>query len=426
VQQIGWLFVIALSTGLISGSYPALYLSSLDPLLSLKGRFAASLSTFDLRKSLVIVQFSISIILLISTLVVYRQLNYMENQELGFKKDHLLIVDFQFDNRIREQSESVKSQLMEIPGIQKVSFTSYLPGRPNKKFPLRIENAGGTIQEFQSDSYFVDDDFISQFQIGTLEGRAFDKNMAADLGKSMIVNEAMVRSLGYRDPSKLIGKSFSQLEIDRANEGTIIGVVKDFHFQSFHEPIKPLAIRIVPTFFTYIALTLSSKDLHETIKLIEKKWTSIAGTLPFSYFFADEAYDEQYKSDQRFGRLFLYFSGLAILISCLGLLGLSVYSFTIRRKEIGIRKVIGASVLQIIKLLTWDFVKLVLIAFLIAAPIGWLLMNRWLENFAYHIPTSTWVFLVAGVAATLVTFITVGVYALKVAIINPISSLRLE
>ncbi len=405
-HQIGWLLVIALFTGLISGIYPALYLSSLDALQSLKGRFATSL--------------------FISTLVVYRQLNYMQSQELGFKKDHLLIVDFQFDDRIREHSESIKSQLLEIPEVQKVSFTSYLPGKPNKKFPLRIENAGGSIQEFQSDSYFVDNDFITQFQIGTLEGRNFDKNLATDLDKSMIVNEAMVRSLGYHDPSKLIGKSFSQLEINKANEGTVIGVVKDFHFQSFHEPIKPLAIRMVPTFFTYIVLTLSSPNLQESIRVVEKKWGSIAGTLPFSYFFADDAYDEQYKLDQRFGRLFLYFSGLAILISCLGLLGLSIYSFTIRKKEIGIRKIIGASILQIINILTWDLMKLVLTAYLISAPIASLIMNRWLQNFAYHVSINIWILLIAGIAATLITFITVGVYALKVAITKPINSLKLE
>ena len=421
---IGLLFLIAIVIGFLSGIYPAFFLSSFQPVSSLKGRFVSGSKGYVLRKSLIIAQFSISIVLIIATILVYQQLDFMKNQELGFKKDHMLVIDFQYDQRILDNTESVKQQLTDIHGVDMASFASYIPGKPNRKFPTKIENVNNDMQEFQSDTYFIDFDFLQQYQIKLIAGRTFSKQHASDLRTAMLINEAAVKSLGFLEPQDAIGKRFSQAT--NGGDGIIIGVIKDFHFHSMMEEVQPLTLRVSPGFFTFLTLTVSSQNIPSTISSLEKKWKVLAPGLPFSYFFADEAYNAQYIEEERFGNLFMCFAALAILISCLGLLGLSAFSTQLRTKEIGIRKVLGASAGSITTLLSIDFVKLVIIALTIASPIAWLAMNNWLQDFAYRIEIQWWVFAAAGTLAILIALLTISFQTIKAAIANPVKNLRTE
>jgi len=370
----------------------------------------------------VITQFSISIILIVATIVVFSQLHFMQSQELGFRKDHMLVIDFQYDDDIISHEEAIKEQLAKIPGVTAATISSSIPGRSNHIYPTKLENRSSDMQDFQMDTYFVDYDFLKQYEISVIAGRAFSKQFGSDLKESILINEAAVRSLGYTNPQEVIGKRFSQLNVN----GLVIGVVKDFHFQSFQEQIQPLMLRVAPGFFTFLTLNVSGENMPERIEQLEKKWKVLAPNLPLIYFFADEAYNYQYVEDQRFGNLFIGFASFAILISCLGLLGLTAFSITRRTREVGVRKVMGASVAEIIGLLSLDFIKLVLVAILLASPVAWYMMNQWLMEFAYRIEISPWIFILAGFIALSIAIVTVSFQAIKAALLNPIKSLRSE
>lgn len=421
---IGLLFLTAIVVGLLSGIYPAFFLSSFHPGSTLQGRFMSGIKGTALRKSLVVTQFSISMILIIATIVIYEQLDFMKNTELGFKKDHTLVIDFQYDQRILDHEESVKQQLSDIPGVDMASFSSYIPGKPNKKFQTKIENVNNEMQEFQSDAYFIDYDFLKQYQIEIIAGRPLSKEYATDFRSSMLINEAAVKRLGFSRPADVIGKRFSQAT--KGADGVIVGVIKDFHFHSMLEEVQPLTLRVSPGFFTFISLTVSSQNMESTINSVEKKWRTLAPGLPFSYFFADEVYNAQYASQDRFGRLIICFATLAILISCLGLMGLSAFSTAQRTKEIGIRKILGSGVTSIIKLLIWEFLKPVFVACLIAFPIAAWTMNTWLENFAYRIDLGWEMFAIAGIAGLCLACATVGIQSFRAAACNPLKSLRTD
>jgi putative ABC transport system permease protein len=253
-------------------------------------------------------------------------------------------------------------------------------------------------------------------------GRPFSRDFQTDTTQSMILNEAAVKMFGYKSPQEAVGRRFKQW----GREGKIIGVMKDFHYRSLQEEIKPLSMRIEPSGCNLISINVSAQHLPKTIAAIEKKWNSLIPARPFSYFFLDEFFDKQYRSEERFGKLFLNFAVLAIIISCLGLLGLASYSTMQRTREIGIRKVLGASVPNIVNLLSKDFLKLVAIAVVIASPIAWIAMHNWLQDFAYRIHIGWWIFVVAAILAALIALITVSFQAIKAAIANPVESLRVE
>jgi putative ABC transport system permease protein len=412
------LFFAAIAIGLLAGIYPAFVLTSFKPITVLKGRFSTGTKGIILRKGLVVAQFTISIALIIATIVVYNQMTYMQNQDLGFSKDQMMIIDTHGD----KAKTAFKQSLSSLPGVKSTASSSSVPGGGNPGAYSEIENNKGDLQIANLDLYFVDFDYINQFKIKMVAGRGFSKEFGTDTTQAMVLNEAAVKLFGYSSPQDAIGKRFKQW----GREGKIIGVMKNFHFKSLQQDIKPLSMRIEPDRWDLVTVNISASNVPATIAAIENKWKASISNRPFSYYFLDEFFDKQYKSEQRFGKLFLNFAILAIIISCLGLLGLASYSTLQRTKEIGIRKVLGASVSGIVNLLSTEFLVLVIISFAIAAPVAGFFMHKWLQDFAYHTSLNFWVFIIAGISALTIALFTVSFQAVRAAIANPVTSLRSE
>jgi putative ABC transport system permease protein len=415
---IGILFLASIGIGLLAGVYPALVLSSFKPVTVLKGRFATGTRGILLRKGLVISQFTISIALIISTIIVYNQMNYMRRQDLGFSKDQMMIINSNGD----PARDAFMHAVQGLPNVKAVTMSSSVPGGGNMGAYSQIQNVKGEMQIANLDLYFVDFDYLKQYDVKMAAGRMFSREFMTDTTQAMILNEAAVKMFGYRSPREAVGRDFNQW----GRKGKIVGVMKDFHFKSLQEEIKPLSMRIEPGGCSLISIKVSADHLPGTITSIENKWNTLVPARPFSYYFLDEFFDRQYRSEQRFGKLFLNFAILAIIISCLGLLGLASYSTMQRTREIGIRKVLGATVPNIVNLLSRDFLKLVAVAILIASPIAWFAMHTWLQDFAYRIPIAWWVFAVAACLAAFIAVFTVSFQAIKAAVSNPVVSLRSE
>lgn len=412
------MFFTSIVIGALAGVYPALVLSSFRPVIVLKGKFSTGSRGMLLRRTLVVSQFAISIGLIVSTIIVYNQMSYMRNQDLGFNKDQIIVMNtYGVPSRY-----AFKDAVAQLPAVKSIATSLSVPGGGHSGAYSEIENIKGDLQVANLDVYFVDFDYIDQFKLKILAGRPFSRDFTTDSTQAMILNEAAVKMFGYASPEQVIGRRFKQW----GREGKIIGVMKDFHYHSLQLPIKPLSMRIETGNDHLISAKVSPVNLPATIAAIEKKWKEFIPQRPFSYYFLDEYFDRQYRSEERFGKLFLNFAILAIFISCLGLLGLASYSTVQRTKEIGIRKVMGASVSNIVTLLSRDFLRLVAIAALIAFPVAWFAMNRWLEDFAYRTGVSWWVFVMAGILAALIALLTISFQAIKAAVANPIKSLRTE
>ncbi|MFT4154495.1 ABC transporter permease [Parafilimonas sp.] len=304
-----------------------------------------------------------------------------------------------------------------------VTSSNGIPGQGNMITGSKIENGTGDMQSADMDVYLVDYNYIDEYKMKVIAGRTFSKDFSTDSLHSMIINESAARLLGYRFPVEAVGRKFKQW----GREGNIIGVIKDFHFTSLQEPIKPLTMLIVDAGVDpVLSIKVSPVNLQSTLKAIEGKWNAVIPSRIFSYSFLDEDFDKQYRSENRFGTLFLIFAVLAILISALGLLGLSAYSTVQRTKEIGIRKILGASVAGIVNALSIDFLRLVLIACVIAFPLSYWMMYEWLQGFAYRINISVWIFVSVGTIAMLISLFTISFQTIKAAIANPVESLRAE
>jgi putative ABC transport system permease protein len=418
VYCLAALFLAAVCVGVMAGVYPALVLSSYKPVVVLKGRYPGGSNGMWLRKALVVSQFAISIGLIIATIIVYNQMSYMRSRDLGFSRDQIMVMDTYGD----PAKNAFRQVLSQMPAVKSVAMSANVPGSVNSSAYTEIENKKGVFQVTALDLYFVDYDYIDLFKMKVVAGRGFSKNFGTDSTQAMVLNESAVKLLGYSSPQEAIGKRYKQW----GNEGEIIGVIKDFHFRSLQQQINPLSLRMSREYYNLLSVNISPVNLPATIAAIEKKWKELIPSWPFNYYFMDEFFDRQYRAEDRFGKLFLNFSILAILISCLGLVGLASYSAMQRTKEIGIRKVMGASVANIVGLLSKDFLKLLPIAALIAFPVAGFVMNNWLQDFAYRESLPWWAFVLAGVLATVVALFTIGFQAIKAAVANPVKSLRSE
>ncbi|MFQ5753764.1 MAG: ABC transporter permease, partial [bacterium] len=397
--------------------YPALFLSSFQPGTILKGGLKSGAQKALAKRTLLVIQFAVAILLIISTTVVYKQLEYIRNKNLGYDKNYIVYIPL-LDNLSKEY-EAIKTELLKYSDIKGVTASSQLPVYFGN-FTMSVDwETKGADESFLINTSFVDYNFIDIFNIQLVQGRNFSKEYSTDQGYAYLVNEAAVKKMGLKSPA---GKRFSIWN----REGVIIGVVKDFHFRSLHKEIEPLALMVMPGDYDYLFAKINSGHIFNTVQFIKKIWRKFAPDEPFQYAFLDETIDRLYRSEQQTGRMMTYFAALALFISCLGLFGLVSYMAQTRTKEIGVRKVLGTSVANITKLLTADFTKWILISNLIAWPIAWYVMNKWLQSFAYRINVSWWIFVLAGGLALVIALLTVSYQAIKTATANPLEALRYE
>lgn len=409
-----FLLVILIVTGVVAGLYPALFLSSYRPASTLRGNLSKGKHRLLLRKSLVIFQFAISIVLIVSTFVISDQLQFMRSKYLGFDRDNILVLPLA-DN-LRAKYEALKAELKEIPGIVSAAASSNVP--------LNGFTSNGYLPQGYHSPMIVhvvdgDEDFLNTFGIKLISGRNFSRQIPLDK-QAYLINESLTKLLGWSDP---IGK-----KIERNEVNTVIGEVGDFNYSSLLYPIEPLIITDNPESgsFECVSVKYRTGNLPQLMGSIEKVWHEFAPTMPFEYRFLDQEFDNVYRSDIRFRESFLIFSGLAIFVSLLGLLGLVSYSVELRRKEIGIRKVLGSSVLEVLSLLSKEYLKWVIAANPIAWPVAYIVMHKWLENFAYRTSVELWSFVIAAVIVALVAVTTIVIEAIKAASENPVESLRYE
>jgi putative ABC transport system permease protein len=409
---------VAILTGLISGSYPVLYLSSFQPVTVLKGTLRSGPRSSTFRRVLVVVQFSLSIFLIIATSVIHSQLEYIRSKKLGYDKEHVIYMRIGM-NAVRYY-EPFKLEALTSPDILGVTWSSQLPAyivnsTSSVNWPGKDPN-----ESILMHNTAVDYDFIETMNMEILDGRNFSREFPTDEKEAFILNEEGARLLGEESA---VGKPFTLWQI----KGKVIGVVKNFHFKSLNIHVEPLVIRLLkPQPYSYMFVRIRGDNVTESIQYLEKTWRNIATVFPFEYQFLDEYYDRTYRAEQRMGKLFNAFTTLAIFIACLGLLGLASFMAEQRTKEIGIRKVLGASVSNIILLLSKEFVLLVAISNILAWPLAYYLMNKWLENYAYHASVNPFFFLASALAALGIALLTVSYQALRAASSNPIDSLRYE
>lgn len=413
---LGYLIVAGLITGILAGSYPAFYLSSFVPAEVLKGKMAGA-GNAGLRKILTVLQFGVAGFLMIGTLVVHRQMEFVQNTSLGFDQERIIYSTP--PSVIWEKREVLKQRLLANPSIQSVTFSNGTPGMDNSNWQYAFP--GTEIPERNINTLIIDYDYVKTFGLEVVEGRNLSREFGTDSTQAYLVNETLVAELMLANP---IGTAIKTS--GGTVEGKIVGVVKDFHYRSLHRKIEPLILRMDPVNTWCMSIKLGAGQLSDQIALVEKEWKSMAPDYPLDYQFIDDTIANQYKAEQNTGVLITSFALLAILIACLGLLGLTAFMTEQRKKEIGVRKVLGASVSGIILLLSKDFSRLILIAFVIVTPIAWYAMNQWLSDFAYKTSIHPAIYIGAALAVLTIAFLSILYQALKAAVVNPSDTLRNE
>lgn len=423
-KVLATLFAIVIFIGVVGGSYPAFYLSRFNPVSVLKGKLSTKGGNAMLRKSLVVLQFSISIFMLISTLVVFDQLKFLMNKDLGFNKEQVLRFEMP-DEQMRTAYNGLRQKLLNNPDVTSVASSSSSPGNNVNKVIFNVETEEGEMNERGIDFFVADFDFIDAMQMTIVEGRNFSRDILSDTSLAVLVNESMVNRMGWTNP---LGKKFDIPQRgDTVITKRVVGVVKDYHQNSLYDEIEPLMIMYgEDNYYGYVKL--KSPDMAKTLEEIEAAWQQTFVNKPFEYNFLDQDFASQYASDKRRGDIFTIFSSLTIAIACLGLLGLTAFTTERRTKEIGIRKVIGASVQSIVALLSKEFVVLVLIATVIAFPVAWYFMDTWLQAFAYRIELKDEVptFILSAAIALSIIVLTMSYHTIRAAISNPVNALKDE
>ncbi len=428
VVSIG--LVVVILTGIfISGFYPAFVLSAFKPILVLKGKFSSSKKGAILRKGLVVFQFAITVVLIIGSFVVYKQIKFMSSQKLGLSIDQMLVIGGpQFvtrDTTFVTRANAFMAELDQIPGVKKAASSFWVPGNETgRNFNFHAAE-GDPHTNYTMRFNGISADYIRTYGMKIVEGRDFtltDYNHDYDKVHNTIINENAVKTLGFKSPKAAIG----HILVNGGKKWDIVGVVGDFHQKSLRYPIEPTTFRPLLNLQNQISIKIDTKNVAETVAAIKAKYDGFFPGNIFDYTFLDEQYNAQYKNDQLLGTAFSIFGGFAIFIACLGLLGLSLFATIQRTKEIGVRKVLGASIGNIVLLLSTDFIKLVLLAIVIAIPVSFYILHQWLQGFAYQTAMSWWIFALAGLAAIGVALVTISFHAIKAAGTNPVKSLRSE